>query len=71
MSEETRPLPCPFCGGAAKETEAPRNPMPVYWIQCTSCHAVTQPSLDIDYALAAWNRRWYPPSKPVDEWLNE
>ena len=44
--------PCPFCGGRAT-----LEGNDYFWVECTSCDAMTRGSEDKQKAIEAWNRR--------------
>ena len=61
-ADDTRPLPCPFCGaGAVVDCDASYG----FWsVRCRSCRcrtALTRPRTE---AVAAWNRRIPPRVDP-------
>lgn len=70
MSDETKLLPCPFCGSSAIDYEYGENHR---WmlVQCADCRATLQlgkadrsriptDSINTQGAIAAWNRRAFP-----------
>ena len=74
MSETEQPetSPCPFCGGEPMRVQGFHGDHGLTWqICCASCGVRGYPEKVEAAALAAWNRRWYPPSKPVDDWLDK
>lgn len=79
-------LPCPFCGGEAKDIhgytmseEETEFIIPFYKVFCKKCQNRTSEFYDLEEAIAAWNRRAEPENKPltcdgceyIDEYENE
>ena len=62
MSDDRKPLPCPFCGVGVRAMSRyhPRDPNEWY-VSCGASDCVMQPETPTyrteDEALAAWNRR--------------
>jgi len=73
MTDELKP--CPFCGGIAVVkciSDISRPGTDDWWVSCSICR-VERPSTrkseivgTRDEAIAAWNRRAYPPA-PIDD----
>ena len=54
MTDEKKPLPCPFCGGDSIPRHGSSG---FYYVQCDDCGSRTE---DLDTkadAIAVWNRR--------------
>lgn len=49
--------PCPFCGADKVAVCQSERANPVFWVECISCNAETQPSTNKAEAIAAWNTR--------------
>lgn len=79
MSDETKPLPCPFCGG---EAIVDNDVVGFYWLaNCPACGACGPASETSSAdAIAAWNRRapsprlglvaaWQSSKRHAEEWM--
>ena len=53
MNNETKLLPCPFCGGEAESIDF----FPRFFVKCKNCGANTGFHLNIPNAIESWNSR--------------
>lgn len=64
MSDETKLLPCPFCGGIASYYASRENVFSARWtghvVHCLECQARVQTVGGKDDAFTYWNRRAAP-----------
>lgn len=58
-------LPCPFCGGEAKEVRHDDGQYRYFVVQCAECKAAQGWEENAATAIAAWNRRASAP-QPAD-----
>lgn len=68
MTDELKPLPCPFCGSPAVCCwDASYSIKTQYWARCTNCCSKGAIRESEEEAVAAWNRRAEPEELP--EWV--
>lgn len=75
MTDELKPLPCPWCGGKSKLIEShrfgPEDTTPHYWKVSCNVIGCNGAAVNIWYpspeaAIAAWNRRVRPDIASID-----
>jgi hypothetical protein len=77
VGEETKLLPCPFCGGPAMLKEdisyKTGKPTGLWWVQCDPCDTFPDACWHKpkDEAVAAWNTRTPAPTSGVTEAMIE
>ena len=60
MTEQLKPLPCPFCGGTDIRAHVYGGGEPDAFMQCHDCSADGPNGLNRAGAIEAWNRRTQP-----------